>query len=129
MTHPPTPATLKFLRALHLACPRCGASGILKSWFATHSRCPSCDLALERGEGDFWMGAYVINLAVAESAAALFGALVLWATWPTTKAATITAISLAIALPMVFYPFSRTLWLAWDLSFRPSEPGDSATEP
>jgi hypothetical protein len=26
--------------------------------------------------------------------------------------------------PQVF-PFSRTLWLAWDLSFRPVEPGDA----
>ena len=29
-----------------------------------------------------------------------------------------------IGLPFAFFPMSRTLWLAWDLSFRPSEPGD-----
>jgi hypothetical protein len=31
---------------------------------------------------------------------------------------------LCIVLPFLFFPFSRTLWLAWDLSFRPLEPGD-----
>ena len=38
--------------------------------------------------------------------------------WP------LLAIQAAVLLPIVFFPFSRTLWLAWDLSFRPSEPGD-----
>ena len=36
----------------------------------------------------------------------------------------ILAIVLCVTLPFAFFPFSRTLWLAWDLSFRPSEPGD-----
>jgi hypothetical protein len=36
----------------------------------------------------------------------------------------IVAAVLCVALPFVFFPFSRTLWLAWDLSFRPAEPGD-----
>lgn len=26
--------------------------------------------------------------------------------------------------PFLFFPVSRLLWLAWDLSFRPTEPGD-----
>ena len=37
----------------------------------------------------------------------------------------IVAAVLCVALPFVFFPFSRTLWLAWDLSFRPVEPGDA----
>jgi hypothetical protein len=36
----------------------------------------------------------------------------------------IVAAVLCVALPFLFFPFSRTLWLAWDLSFRPVEPGD-----
>jgi hypothetical protein len=31
---------------------------------------------------------------------------------------------LAVAFPILLFPFSRTLWLAWDLSFRPREEGD-----
>jgi hypothetical protein len=37
----------------------------------------------------------------------------------------VVGLVLAVLLPIMFFPFSRTLWLAWDLSFRPSEPGDT----
>jgi hypothetical protein len=90
-------------------------------------RCPTCGLALERGESsDFWIGAYVFNLAFGEVLA--IGIPIIWMIWsspnqPWTQIE-ILAVILCIALPFLFFPFSRTLWLAWDLSFRPSEPGD-----
>ena len=78
-----------------------------------------------RGEdSDYWLGAYAINLVVAESLAAVIALVVLWMTWPKSLPAQITGTVLAIALPILFFPFSRTLWLAWDLSFRPREEGD-----
>ena len=90
-------------------------------------RCPVCGLSLQRGEeSDFWIGAYVFNLAAGELIA--IGIPVVWviATWPNPPWTTvqIIGITLAVALPFLFFPFSRTLWLAWDLSFRPFEPGD-----
>ena len=90
--------------------------------------CPHCGLALERGErSDFWIGAYVFNLVFGEVVA--IGIPIIWMIWsapnqPWTRIE-IVAIVLCVALPVLFYPFSRTLWLAWDLSFRPSEPGDA----
>ncbi len=38
--------------------------------------------------------------------------------------AQVTGMVLAVALPVLLFPFSRTLWLAWDLAFRPREEGD-----
>jgi uncharacterized protein (DUF983 family) len=112
-------------RAILLRCPRCGGRGILKGWLSLKERCPTCGLALQRGEdSDFWLGAYAINLVVAESLAVIVGLIVLRATWPAYRAAQWTAIVGAVLLPLVFFPFSRTLWLAWDLSFRPREEGD-----
>jgi hypothetical protein len=89
--------------------------------------CPSCGLSLERGESsEFWIGAYVFNLVLGEVIA--IGVPVAWMIasaphqpWTYIEA---TAVVLAVSLPFVFFPFSRTLWLAWDLSFRPFEPGD-----
>jgi hypothetical protein len=92
---------------------------------AMRERCPSCDLALDRGEtADFWLGAYAINLVIAEGSAAVIAIALLWATWPESTLAMIIGATLAIGMPFLFYPFSRTLWLAWDLAFRPSEEGD-----
>ena len=60
---PKSSVATKFLRALRLRCPRCGSGGILRQWFKMRDQCPTCGLALERGESsDFWIGAYVFNL-------------------------------------------------------------------
>ena len=133
-THPAAPSTVatKFGRALRLRCPRCGGGGILRSWLKMKDRCPTCGLALERGESsDFWIGAYVFNLATGELIAIgipLLWVIVAWPAPPWTKVE-VVAVVLAVSLPFVFFPFSRTLWLAWDLSFRPFEPGDVGQDP
>jgi uncharacterized protein (DUF983 family) len=124
---PTSSVSAKFARALLLRCPRCGGGGILRGWLKMHDRCPTCTLALERGEDeDFWIGAYVFNLAAGELIA--IGGPLLWIilAWPNPSwtAAEVLSAVFAVTLPFAFFPFSRTLWLAWDLSFRPSEPGD-----
>lgn len=88
-------------------------------------RCPRCTLALSRGEQpDFWLGAYAINLVIAEGFAAVVGIILLRVTWPEYMLAQMTATVLAIVMPILFFPFARDLWLAWDLTFRPVEEGD-----
>jgi uncharacterized protein (DUF983 family) len=126
---PSSTVARKMERALLLRCPRCGGRGVLRGWFHLRDACPHCGLMLERGESpDFWIGAYVFNLAAGELLA--IAAPIAWAiaTWPNPPwtSIEIVAVALAIALPVLFFPFSRTLWLAWDLSFRPFEPGDVA---
>ena len=121
-----TPA-VKFGRALRLRCPRCGGGGILRGWLEMQDHCPACGLALERGEkSDFWIGAYVFNLVAGELLA--IGIPIVWVivAWPDPPWTTVEIVGLVLAvlLPFAFFPFSRTLWLAWDLSFRPFEPGD-----
>jgi uncharacterized protein (DUF983 family) len=111
------------LRALGLRCPRCGSRGIFRTWFRLRETCPSCGLVLDRGESsDHWFGAVAVNLVAAELLG--IGAIVVWimTSWPDVPW---TAIQYAgpvimIALPVLFYPFSRALWLAWDVFFRPA---------
>jgi uncharacterized protein (DUF983 family) len=115
-------------RATLLRCPRCGARGVWRSWFRMRHACPACGLAFERGEAaDFWIGAYLINLVVAEVSAVLIAG-ALWFTFGARVSFNTmwaASIALAIVMPMVFFPFSRTLWLAFDLHFRPAEAGDA----
>jgi uncharacterized protein (DUF983 family) len=115
------------LRALRRRCPRCGSAGIWSSWFRMKHACPTCGQVFERGESeDFWIGAYLINLVVAETMAVVIAAVLWLAASPVLSFNVLWGISmvLAVVMPIVFYPFARDLWLAWDLHFRPTEIGD-----
>lgn len=107
-----------------LRCPRCGSSGIRRSWFKFTHACPNCDLTLERGESeDYWLGAYMFNLVAAELVSVGIAVVVIVAVWPAVPWNLVWALSvvLAIAMPVLFFPFSRDLWLAFDLMFRPTD--------
>lgn len=109
-------------RAMLLRCPRCGARHVLATWFKMVERCPSCRLRFER-ESDFFLGAYVVNLAVTEGLliVALFVYVFRAVSDPQTPGAPvlIAALVCAIGGPLAFFPFSRTIWAAIDLAMRP----------
>jgi uncharacterized protein (DUF983 family) len=114
-------AALLLGRALRLRCPNCGAKGLFASWGRLRQRCPDCGLWLERGEGDYYLGAYMVALLVVESLFAVGFVLILVATWPDPPWDLIQwggAVVLAAGV-LICYPFSKTVWLATDLIFRP----------
>ncbi len=120
------------LRGFGLRCPRCGRRGIFRTWFRLRSACPTCGLALERGESeDHWFGAVAVNLVAAELLGV--GAIVAWiiASWPKVPwtALQYGGPAIMIVLPVVFYPFSRALWLSWDVYFRPAASEDKEGHP
>ena len=82
-----------FGRALRLRCPNCGQGGLFTSWLRMRERCPACGLKLERGEEGYPVGSYMFNIVAAE---------------------------LIFAAPFAIFPFSKTLFLAFDLLFRPA---------
>jgi len=99
---------------------------VIARWIHTRPACPRCRLRLDRGEPDYFLGAIVFNMAFAEGlfAAALLAVLV-W-TWPNPPwdALYYGGIVGLIAAPILFYPYSKLLWLAFDLLFRPLRPED-----
>ena len=115
-------------RAATLACPLCGARGLFQNWLKLRPACPRCGLRLDRGEPDHWLGAYTVNLIIAEGLAAALLAAVLIATIPDVPWSFLLwgGIAAMLLAPFLFYPFSRTLWLAGDLIFRPPAPRDFA---
>ena len=119
---------LRYLgRAIRLRCPNCGQRNIFDSWFRQKDRCPQCDLPFTREEQGYIVGAYMFNIIVAELifAAVFVGVLLL--TWPQPPWTVLTygGAALMIVLPLVFYPFSRTIFLAFDLLFRPAHRSNS----
>ncbi len=111
----------RFGRALLLRCPHCGGGGILAHWFALRAACPSCRLSFERGESGYQVGSYMIAMIAIELlfAAVLVG--VIAATWPTPpwRALTWGGPLLMLLGPLALFPFTKTLYLAFDLTFRP----------
>ena len=115
MTEKPKPLII-LGRGFAKRCGRCGERSLFDGWFKMADRCPRCDLPFERGEG-YWLGAMAVNLGAAEVAfgiTLLVGALL---TWPDPPWLALTIISLAVnaIVPIVFYPFSKTIFVAIDL--------------
>lgn len=112
-------------RGVRRKCPRCGSGRVFRGWFEMVERCPRCGLRFQR-EGDFWLGAYVVNLAVTEGllAVALLAYVLRAVSDPSTPPAPVivTALVFAIGAPVAFFPFSRTIWAAIDLAMRPVPP-------
>jgi uncharacterized protein (DUF983 family) len=111
-----------FLRGLVRHCPRCGGGRLFSSWFKIRERCPRCGFRLEREEGGF-LGAMTINYTVT---AVVW--LALFVTWlvldlPDVHVLqlTIASVAEAIVVPLVFWPFSKTLWAVVDYLVTESE--------
>ena len=116
-----------FARALRLRCPHCGRGALLRTWFTLEPRCAACALSFERDEReDYWLGAYLLNFIATGVLFALLVLIVLLATWPDPAWSLLTWLGVAqmIVTPIVFYPFSKALWLAGDLVVRPPAAGD-----
>jgi uncharacterized protein (DUF983 family) len=110
-------------RALLLRCPDCGHRRILDSWFRLKPHCPGCGLWLEREEG-YFLGAILCNLVASELLFVAGLALVVLLSWPTPPWTALWVGSVAgmVLAPVIFYPFSKTLWLGLDLAFQRSRP-------
>lgn len=117
-----------FARALTLRCPNCGGRGILASWFTLAPACPRCRLRPERGESDYFLGGMVFNIALAEGVFVIGLIVTLVVTWPRVPWSLLQygAPAAMVLAPIVLYPFSRLVWLAFDLMLRPAVPNDFA---
>lgn len=115
-----------FARALTLRCPNCGGRGMLASWFRLAPACPRCRLRPERGESDYFLGGMVFNIALAEGVFVIGLIVTLVVTWPRVPWAVLQygAPAAMVLAPIILYPFSRLVWLAFDLMLRPAVPND-----
>jgi uncharacterized protein (DUF983 family) len=116
-------AATAVVRGLTRRCPRCGSGRLFRRWLRIRDRCPRCGLRLEREEGGF-LGAMTINYGVTT-----FAWLVLLVVWlvvdlPDVRVVPLTVVSILLVgvFPLVFFPFSKTLWAAVDYLVYRSSP-------
>jgi uncharacterized protein (DUF983 family) len=113
-------------RAMRLRCPNCGGKGILASWSKLATACPRCHLRPQRGESDYFLGGMMFNIALAEGVFVILLVATLAITWPSVPWTLLQfgAPAAMVVAPILLYPVSRLVWLAFDLMLRPITPND-----
>lgn len=104
-------------RGLTRRCPRCQSGNLFRRWTEMVQTCPRCELVFEREEG-YWLGALTINIIVTGLLLSALIAVTVSLTWPDLPVVPLTGAGLLIGagFPCFFYPISKTLWVAVDLS-------------
>ena len=108
-------------RGIRLRCPHCGSGGILDGWFKLQHRCPNCGLVLDRGESDYFLGAYLVNLVAVELILTAIMVAIGIATAPDVPWTLLTwgGVVFALVVAIGCYPLTKVLWLAFDVILRP----------
>lgn len=120
----PTQVRMMMGRALRRSCPRCGSRRIFRTFWAIKDRCPRCGLRFAREPG-YFTGVYLLNLAFILVALFLLvmGYALLRANGIEPDLTTAIAVGavVSVVLPILTYPFARTMWSAIDLAMLPLE--------
>ncbi len=121
----PLPTRPTMIRGLTLACPVCGTRGLFRRWVKMVERCPTCHLRFERIEGH-WLGSLSINTVVSAVTllAMVTAAMVITHADPPIPLLLGLCVAVAVILPVLLFPFTRTIWSAVDLLSRPLSPGE-----
>ena len=100
-------------RAATRRCPRCGKGQLFRHWLKMLDACGNCQMRFERGDG-YWLGSMALNFAVTEVFFVAALVVLLVATWPDVPWTTVlfSVVAVNIVVPLAFYPFSRTIWVA-----------------
>lgn len=110
--------TRLFWRGATLRCPRCGSGHLFRRYFTMKDDCPRCGLHFEREHG-YWVGALAVNIAIVMAIFIVALVVIMVLTVPDIPVATSLVILVPIMVfgPIVFYPFSKTLWMSIDYGF------------
>src|SRR3954468_24863517 len=125
----PVPRTMIW-RGLRRRCARCAAKVPFVDYFHIGERCPRCGYRFVREEGSF-TGVYLVNYSVT---AVILVILIMGAVFyiaigdvqVSIIPVLVAGFAIAIAVPVLFYPFAVTTWAAIDLLPRPLEPAEEA---
>lgn len=118
-----------FLRGVFKRCPLCGERNIWASWGQLRPQCPQCGFQFERETG-YWVGALVVNIALAELLFLITFVPTLIFTWPDVPWKPLAAIAVftQLIVPWWFYPRSKTAFLGFDLYFNPNRASEGGSQ-
>lgn len=105
-------------RALRVRCPWCGArKTFVRTWLGKYPRCRTCGIRWRREEG-FELGPLALNTFVTFLVLAIAMTIGFIQTSPDIPVAPLVfgLVAIAVLLPVVLYPITFTVWLAFDLA-------------
>jgi len=96
-------------------CGRCGSGHLFHHYLHMRPDCPRCGLHFEREHG-YFTGALAINIIAVGGLFTVVFVVLLALTIPQVPVVPVILILLPIAAlgPVVYYPFSKTVWVAVD---------------
>lgn len=114
-------------RGIRKRCPHCGGSDLFTRWWTMRRNCPTCGLKFDRDAG-YGTGAMIVNTAATIGTFLVVFVGIMVATWPDVPwtAALVITIVVNTIVPIVFYPWSKTIFLGLDLAVRPLSAEESA---
>ncbi len=115
---PPSTRGQMLARGFTRRCARCGSGKLFRGWVTMVPDCPNCGLHFERESG-YWAGALAINMIATGGLFTIVFVVALVLTVPDVPVIPILAVTVPIAAlgPVVYYPFSKTVWVAIDRAF------------
>ena len=120
--------SLLLRRALALRCLVCGQGRIFRGWVHMHSHCASCGFRFEREEG-YFLGAIYVNYGVT-GAVLVAGVLLHYLLVPMPRWLLLGGgVGFGLLFPVWFSRWSRTLFMALDLSCHQPEEKDFVIRP
>lgn len=109
-------------RGFRRRCPVCGQKRLFRRWIVMADECPRCGLVFRRVPGQ-WLGSWFLNICLAQVLIVGIITVVVAVTYPDPPLGAVLVFGgiATFAFPFLFFPFSRTIWLAIDLAMRPLE--------
>lgn len=109
---------LKLLkRAFLLQCPYCGQNHIIRYPFWIADCCPRCGYRFAPESG-YFVGGYALNLVGVEIIGLVAIVIILLRSNLSLLEQEAIGIGAAVLLPIIFFPWSRTFWMALDLTLQ-----------
>jgi uncharacterized protein (DUF983 family) len=111
------------LRAVTLRCPLCASRRtFIRGWFRRYDRCRTCGITWHREVG-FELGAVTVNTIVTFGALTIAMVVGFVRTSPDIPVLpfVLSLAAVAVVVPILIYPFTYTMWLAFDLAVHPPD--------
>jgi uncharacterized protein (DUF983 family) len=109
--------------AVRMRCPRCGSRRtFIRRWLGKYERCRTCGIPWRREEG-FELGPLALNTVITFFTLAVAMAVGFVITYPDVPVVPMIlwCAGIALLLPLIAYPFTFLIWLAFDLAVHPPE--------